>query len=406
MQPGASAAPKKKPRKPPGLTGLSLTGLAPASSFVLTDTGTFAKGGFRINAGGIQVCPMRKGELSTLTLEQLEPLQTLGAGACGTVRLAQHKASGQLLALKTINIGDQSQRHQLLNEIGVLIGLAHPHLVPFFDAFHLEGQVHLALGYMNGGSLEQLLAAYQQLHQAAQREGRPIVVGLPERVLAHILLQVLCGLQYLHAQGVVHRDLKPANILFDTAGAVRVADFGIAKQLEQTMAMAQSFVGTAAYMAPERMKGDDYSFASDLWAIGVIALECAQGCHPLPATQYELLMALSEGPPPQLPAELYTAELCALCNACCAAQPEARPACEPLLGHPFVLRYCAEGAAVGPATAEQALQMAAASAARIGEWLRATWPQVSLLDEAQQQEQQQQQAAAAQSSGDVDDMMR
>ena len=106
-------------------------------------------------------------------------------------------------------------------------------------------------------------------------------------------------------------------------------------------------------------------------------------------------------PGPQLPAELYTAELCAPCNACCAAQPEARPACEPLLGHPFVLRYCAEGAAVGPATAEQALQMATASAVRVGEWLRATWPQVSLLDEAQQQEQQQQ-AAAAQSSGDVD----
>ena len=90
----------KKPRKPAGLTGLSMAGLAPASSFVLTDSGTFAKGGFRINAGGIKDCPMCKGDISTLTLEQLEPLQALGSGACGTVRLARHKASGQLVALK------------------------------------------------------------------------------------------------------------------------------------------------------------------------------------------------------------------------------------------------------------------------------------------------------------------
>ena len=110
--------------------------------------------------------------------------------------------------------------------------------------------------------------------------------------------QVLCGLQHLHSRGIVHRDLKPANILFDTAGAVRVADFGIAKQLEPppgqppeqppsdepgqsaALAMARSFVGTASYMAPERMSGAAYSFGADVWAVGVVAVECAQGSHP------------------------------------------------------------------------------------------------------------------------------
>ena len=157
-----------------------------------------------------------------MALDQFEPLQTLGRGACGTVRLARHTPTGQLLALKVINIGDQSQRHQLLNELGVLVTLSHAHLVPLFDAFYRDGQVHIALGYMNGGSLEQLLTAYQEHCQAAQAQapgGGAQPVGFPERTLAHVLAQVFCGLQHLHSQGVVHRDLKPANILFDTAGA-------------------------------------------------------------------------------------------------------------------------------------------------------------------------------------------
>ena len=210
----------KKPRKPPGLARLSLTNLAPESSFVLTNTGTFQKGGFRINAGGVQDSPAKNGPHSTMALEQLEPLQMLGRGACGTVRLARHTPTGQMLALKAISIGDQSQRHQLLNELSVLVTLSHPNLVPLFDAFYLDGQVHIALGYMNGGSLEQLLAAYQEWCQG--QGGAAQLVGMPERILAHVLVQVLCGLQHLHLQGVVHRDLKPANILFDTAGALLI----------------------------------------------------------------------------------------------------------------------------------------------------------------------------------------
>ena len=196
--------------------GLSLApNFAPASSFVLSDTGTFSKGGFKIKATGIMESPMRKGEVSSLTLEQLEPLQTLGSGACGTVRLARHRASGKTIALKIINITDQGQRHQVLNELHVLCALDDEHIVPLHDAFYLDGNVYLALGYCNGGSLDDLLGAYQALASSAAAVA---ALGLPERVLSCVLLQVLCGLRYLHANGVVHRDLKPANILFDTDG--------------------------------------------------------------------------------------------------------------------------------------------------------------------------------------------
>ena len=87
-----------------------------------------------------------------------------------------------------------------------------------------------------------------------------------------------------------------------------MTDFGISKQLEQTFGMARSFVGTAAYMAPERIAGDDYGTAADIWAVGIVLCECAQGAHPYKHMQsyYDLVLELSEGgrPPRGVPAFL------------------------------------------------------------------------------------------------------
>lgn len=277
---------------------------------------------------------MRNSDFSELTLEQLEPLEPLGSGASGMVRLARDRVTGNLLALKIINVmADQAQRHQVLNELRVLCAIEHPQLVPLFDAFYLEGHVYLALGFMNGGSLMQLMDAYK-----AHTLGTDVMHhGLPENILAYILLQVLLGLAHLHSKGIVHRDVKPANILIDTGGAVRVSDFGISKQLEQTFAV--SFVGTAAYMAPERIHGHDYSMASDVWAIGMIAMECAQGQHPYSnvASYYDLVVALSEGAnPPCLNPELFSAALCDFTSRALATRPELRPLPALLLRHDYI----------------------------------------------------------------------
>ena len=103
---------------------LGAAAVAPASTFVLTETGTFQKGGFKIGAAGIQERPGARGDFSSLTIDQIEPLQTLGTGASGTVRLARHTASGKLLALKVINVmGEKGQRHAVLNELRVLCAL-------------------------------------------------------------------------------------------------------------------------------------------------------------------------------------------------------------------------------------------------------------------------------------------
>lgn len=167
---------------------------------------------------------------------------------------------------------DVSMRKMVLNEVRTVFQARSDHLVQFYDAFHHEGSLHLVLEYCDMGSLE-------GLYQALRRPGAEHMMS--EHVLAAILFQIVQGLTYLHKEKrAVHRDLKPANVLLNSAGFVKLSDFGISRQLDATCAMAQTYCGTAAYMAPERlMDGAIYGFPSDIWSVGLIALEVRPSTH-------------------------------------------------------------------------------------------------------------------------------
>ena len=318
-----------------------------AASFKLSDTGNFSvtsgkHGSFKVtlNASGGFASPLAKEEFPGLTLDQIEPLNELGAGAGGTVRLARHRPTGRPLALKIMHIlgNAREQRHAFLNELRVLCKLNHANLVPMYDCFQLDGIAYLALKYMDGGSLESCCAKYRQLTEANGSASG----GLPEPVLASLLLQSLCGLSHLHARSMMHRDLKPANILLDArSGVTMLADFGITTEVEEAAhGLARSFVGTAAYMAPERLNGQVYSDSADLWSLGMIGLECAQGQHPWKdaTSYYDLVMGVSEcEQAPCLPIE-FSADLRELTTSCLAPRPADRPSSHALLTHHFLLR--------------------------------------------------------------------
>ena len=103
----------------------------------------------------------------------------------------------------------------------------------------------------------------------------------------------------------VHRDLKPANVLLSKLGAVKISDFGLSRPLDNTVAFANTFVGTTCYMSPERLSGDAYSYPADVWSLGLILLELATGRYPYEqphaTTSYlALYMAIMNSPPPTL----------------------------------------------------------------------------------------------------------
>ena len=343
------------PRKPPNLKiSLSAEGTTKPASFKLTDTGNFQvlagkHGSFKVtlNAHGGFASPMAKKEMPNLKLDDIQPLEELGAGAGGTVRLAKHTPTGRLLALKIIHVAGSAreQRHMLLNELRLLCKLQHPNLVTMYDCFQLEGIAYLALKFMDGGSLESCCNRYTRL----ARDAGLASLGLPEPVLGSILFQALCGLDYLHDRSLLHRDLKPANVLLDArSGVCALSDFGIAKELaDDQRGLARSFVGTAAYMAPERLNGEAYSASADLWSLGMILLECAEGAHPWrdAASYYDLVVEISHcRSPPKLSEDgRHSEQLRALAAACLAPSPAERPSSRELCSHPFLLESLGQG---------------------------------------------------------------
>jgi len=157
---------------------------------------------------------------------------------------------------------------------------------------------------------------------------------------------VLAGFYYLHkTRKCVHRDIKPQNILVNKAGQIKLADFGMSGQMENSLDVKVSFVGTATYMAPERIRGDKYSFPSDIWSLGITLLELALGRFPYPAPAadgtvapimsfWDLLDIIQHEPVPKLPAGSgFSQDFQHFIGQCVVKDPLDRPDAEVLLKH-------------------------------------------------------------------------
>merc|ERR1712217_872098 len=127
---------------------------------------------------------------------------------------------------------------------------------------------------------------------------------LPPIYLSCITAQIMKGLDHLHNKKLLHRDIKPENILHNHLGEVKLTDFGIAKDLDTTLAMANTFLGTVTYMSPERCLGQDYSLESDIWSVGMVIYELATCKYPFAdiSTFPVLFEHLCEKPEPRLDA--------------------------------------------------------------------------------------------------------
>lgn len=260
--------------------------------------------------------------------QDLEVRRFIGKGSAATVQEAIHKPTGTLIALKSINAYDKEKRKQLMNDIKALEQSECPFLVKFYGAYFDEGHVKVALELMDGGSLRDLV---KQLKV-------PII---PEAILSKITQQTLNGLMYLHKiKHQVHRDIKPDNVLINSCGAVKLSDFGISKELEMTMGLCNTFVGTMIYMSPERIHGKKYSYSSDIWSLGLMVIELARGCYPYPkaSTYIEMIENIMSSPEPNLPSG-FSSELKDFISHCVKKNPEERWTTVQLAAHPWVLKY-------------------------------------------------------------------
>lgn len=262
---------------------------------------------------------------------ELDRDTVLGSGASGVVQAGVHLPTGMRVAIKTVKVDNKEKREGMLAEIrGLIQAEGCPYLVQWYAGFVARdtGLVHVVVELMDRGSLADL---------RRRLDGQ----GVPPQHLACIAAQIVRGLRHLQTRKLLHRDVKPANILVNQAGQVKLTDFGISKDLNSTVGVAATFVGTATYMSPERALGKDYTFSSDIWSAGMVIYELATGRYPFPTSVFlELYECLCVQPEPRLDAGSFQPDLCDFVAQCLTRDESRRADAASLSDHALI---CGQG---------------------------------------------------------------
>src|ERR687885_1549994 len=195
--------------------------------------------------------------IDTLFDGRYKILRKLGAGGMANVYLAEDQELGRRVAIKILNerhANDEQFVERFRREAKNAAGLSHPNIVSIFDRGEAEGTYYIAMEYLDGRSLKELIVS---------RGPAPVPVAID------YTRQILSAVRFAHRNGIVHRDIKPHNVLVDSEGRVKVTYFGIARAGASQMTEAGSIVGTAQYLSPEPAKGAPVDQRSDLYSVGV-----------------------------------------------------------------------------------------------------------------------------------------
>ncbi|MEU6777074.1 protein kinase [Streptomyces sp. NPDC046759] len=236
----------------------------------------------------------------------------IGSGGMADVYEGVDTRLRRPVAVKVFRPGSDPQNDDRLAAEAVLLArLQHPGLVTVHDAGRHDDRAYLVMELVNGPTLRSLLAGG----------------ALPLPRVADLGTALARALAHVHRAGIVHRDIKPSNILLDTAGSPHLADFGIARLANSTRRTApDALTGTAAYLAPEQVEGRPVGPATDVYALGLVLLECLKGELEYPGTPLEAALARLHRPP-AVPAWC-PFDLAALLRAMTARDPETRPDAE------------------------------------------------------------------------------
>jgi len=221
-------------------------------------------------------------DVGTVLRDRYEITSLLAHGGMSDVFAARDLALERTVAVKVVRGTTPDQRQRLEREAMLLARFEHPNLVRIFDAQHDGDEAYVVLEYVDGPTLADTI-----------REG-----PLPSPRVAHIGAELSDALAYIHARGVIHRDVKPSNIFVAADGRVRLSDFGIARHEDDTqLTQTGMAIGTGAYMAPEQVQAMEVGPPADVYALGLVLVECLTGRPVYTGTAAEAALArLTRGP--------------------------------------------------------------------------------------------------------------
>ncbi|KAM0926868.1 hypothetical protein ACQ4PT_003044 [Festuca glaucescens] len=249
----------------------------------------------------------------------------IGSGSFGSVYEAISD-DGFFFAVKEVSLVDQGinakQRIvQLEHEVSLLSRLEHDNIVQYYGTYKEDGNFYIFLELVTQGSLAALYQKY----------------CLQDSQVSAYTRQILNGLNYLHQRNVLHRDINCANLLVDANGLVKLADFGLAKEMS-ILSQARSSKGTVYWMAPEVAKAKPHGPPADIWSLGCTVLEMLTGKVPYPDMEWtHALLKIGRGIPPNIPNTL-SEDARDFIVRCVQSNPKDRPSAAELLDHPFVKR--------------------------------------------------------------------